>query len=84
MTAILPKGTVITCPRKRHRIAVANRDIQSGMIRINDFDFEEGQERIAGEPTKCRICKSEYITQGVAHTTEGWKPHDPQLEPVPR
>lgn len=89
MTDFIKKGTVITCPRKGHQIAVANRDIQSGdLVKLSDFDFESGQERVAGERMRCkhelpgddRGCRSNYFVQGCIHTSEGWKPRDPILE----
>jgi hypothetical protein len=81
MTETLTKLTAITCPRKGHKIAVTKRDIRSGdPVNISQFEFESGQERIAGEQIKCKICHSSYFNQGSIHTENGWWPKDPQFE----
>lgn len=83
MANILPRGTPIRCPRKRHLIGYLNRDFKADAVpRFNFIDFEIGQERIAGEAATCKICGSQYFVQNKTHTQEGWKPSDPQLEPV--
>ena len=83
MANILPKGTEVRCPRKRHLIGVTNRQLNSGdQLRFTYVDFEPGQERIAGEHPECKLCSSRYFVQGKMHTSEGWKPSDPTLEPV--
>ena len=84
MSRILEKGTIITCPRKGHKIAVVKQDIISGQaLNIKLFDFEPGQERLAGETPKCKMCSSQYFVQGKIHTDDGWKPNDPILETPP-
>ncbi|MCK4703933.1 MAG: hypothetical protein KAT90_00505 [Gammaproteobacteria bacterium] len=84
MTNILLKGTEIRCPRKRHLIGVASTDLHgSGSFRFQFINFEQGQERIAGEQAKCKLCNSAYIAQDKIHTDGGWFPSDPKLEPVP-
>lgn len=84
MTILIPKGAVVICPRKGHRICTAKVDIISGSLAsTKQVDFETGQERIAGEPMKCKICGSPYVVQGMIHTKEGWMPHDPVLETPP-
>ncbi len=88
MTVLMEKGTVITCPRKGHKIAMAKRDIQSSdPIRWSDFDFESGQEPDPRMRMRCAIllagdveCRSNYFVQGCIHTSDGWKPKDPKLE----
>ena len=85
MSHILEKGTIITCPRKGHQIAVVNQDVITGQVfNISKlFDYETGQERLAGETPKCKICSSQYVVQGKVHTSSGWKPNDPILETPP-
>jgi len=85
MSNILPKGTEVRCPRKRHLIGVLNRQINSGgELLMASIDFESGQERVAGETMTCKICGSTYFIQGKLFTENGWSPSDPNLEPVPR
>lgn len=85
MASTLKKGTEIRCPRKRHLIGVLNVDVgPGGLISVNSIDFESGQERIAGEPTKCKLCSSQYFVNNRIHTSNGWWPDDPDIEPVSR
>jgi len=85
MAQILTKGTKILCPRKRHLIGTLNRDVNTGEIfGVNRIDFESGQERVAGEPSKCKLCSSVYFIQNKLYTDNGWLPSDPLLEPVAR
>ena len=83
MANILPKGTEVRCPRKRHLIGVTNKPLMSGaMFSPSILDFEPGQERVAGEYAQCKLCNSHYFVQNKLHTKTGWQPSDPQLEPV--
>jgi len=83
MANILPKGTQIQCPRKRHLIGVLNKDLNSGdLLTINIIDFEVSQHRVIGEKASCKMCGSLYLEQGNLYTSEGWKPSNPNLEPV--
>jgi len=83
MADILPKGTQIKCPRKRHLIGVLNKDHRPGdILAINIIDFEESQHRIIGEQAKCKVCDSQYLVDGNLYTSAGWKPFNPKLEPV--
>ena len=81
--AILPKGTQITCPRKRHPVGTFNQDVKTtGALLAITVDFEPGQEVIAGDKMVCKLCNSSFFQQGKIHTSEGWKPNDPLLEQV--
>jgi hypothetical protein len=83
MSSIEP-GTIITCPRKRHKIGVTREPLKSGdPLRFSALDFEPGQERIQGERFRCRIDGSVYFQGGSMHTDQGWLPRVPHLDPVP-
>ena len=85
MTDTLPVGTEITCPRKNHLVGTLIKDLNSGeLLRLSTVTFEPGQEKVQGEKCSCAICNSLYFVDGMIHTSDGWKPNDPQLEPVPR
>ncbi len=85
MGKVLPKGTQILCPRKRHLIGVTSENYtDSDTLRFSIINFEPGQSRIAGEPMKCKLCDSAYFVQNKLHTRSGWMPTDPFLEPVSR
>ena len=80
MSPRLPKGSEVRCIRKHHLIARTNTDLQIGMkIALRDFDFEPGQERIAGEPTTCKICGSEYMLEGTIFDGREFWPFVPKL-----
>ena len=80
----LERGTDITCPRKGHKIGEIKQDlITHGPISMDSIEFEPGQERLAGETPKCKMCSSQYFVQGKIHTDDGWKPNDPILETPP-
>lgn len=84
MTSILPKGTMITCPRKGHEIGTLTAEIPANKILVSPkhIDFEPGQDRPIGSPTfhLCTECGSKFFVQGMLHTSEGWRPNDPILE----
>lgn len=83
MAKTLPKGTEIRCPRKRHLVGVLKKDLLAGsIVSLYAIEFTEGQERVVGEKACCKVCDSQYLVQGNLHTAEGWKPFNPQLEPV--
>jgi hypothetical protein len=83
MAVILPKGTEIRCPRKHHLIAVTALDIVSGaLVSLSTFNYEPGMALVQGEKPHCNTCGSAFIVQNKIHTSDGWKPSDPQLEPV--
>jgi len=85
MSNLLPKGTQILCPRKRHKIGVLSRAMKAGEpLMVSRIDFEDGQGTIAGEPTACKLCSSLYYVGGKLYTADGWRPNAPQLEPVTR
>lgn len=85
MSHTLPKGTKILCPRKRHLVGTLCREIKPGEpISATSLNFEEGQERIVGERSECKLCGSVYFIQNRLYTEDGWQPSDPQLEPVTR
>ena len=85
MSHTLQKGTEIRCPRKRHLIGKLNRALNEGEIFMPArVDFEPGQERVAGEPSACKICGSLYYVQNKLYTDSGWQPNEPNLEPVTR
>jgi hypothetical protein len=79
----IPINTLLVCPRKLHRIGVTNDAVQTNIpLSLRQLDFEAGQERVQGEPFKCRICGSPYYHGGKVHTENGWSPDDPQIQPV--
>lgn len=83
MENILKAGTNIRCSRKRHNIGVTVSDVDvNGAIMFSSIIFAPGQERIAGEPYRCKICDSLYVMQGKVHTSDGWFPAAPLIEPV--
>ena len=85
MSYLLPKGTELRCPRKRHLIGTLTRSLEPGEpLNISKVEFEAGQERIAGEVMSCKICSSLYYVQNRLYTDDGWKPSEPSLEPVSR
>jgi len=85
MSHSLPKGTEIRCPRKRHLIGKLSRMLNAGEgLMLARVDFESGQKVNAGEPAACAICGSLYYVQHKLYTDDGWKPSDPNLEPVSR
>jgi len=77
----LPSGTQIKCPRKRHLIGLTNKAISTDIVMpVSFIDFEEGQERVAGEIMACKLCSSMYFIQGKIYTELSWFPNEPQLE----
>jgi len=85
MSHSLQKGTEIRCPRKRHLIGKLSRTLNADEpVNVSRIVFERGQERIAGETMKCKICDSVYFLQGKIYTQDGWQPNEPSLEPVSR
>ena len=80
----IPKGTIITCPRKRdHVIGVLIRPVWSDYpLKFAAIEFEAGQFRIQGELPHCRRCGAEYAIDGKVHTASGWRPSDPVMPPV--
>ena len=82
---MIPKGTKIICPRKGHAVATTLNDVPpTGPVRMKDFEFEPGQERVAGEKMQCKLCGAPYFLHGKIFTVDGWKPDEPLLEPVTR
>lgn len=74
-------GIKILCPRKRHVIGSMKEPIQNILgFTAGKVDFENGQERVAGELNECKICQSVYFLQGKLYTELGWLPQEPQLE----
>jgi len=85
MSHSLQKSTEIRCPRKRHLIGTLSRTLNAGEpLNVSRIEFAPGQERVAGEPSACKICSSLYYVQNRLYTDSGWQPNEPQLEPVTR
>ena len=81
MKTHLPKNTEVRCLRS-HLIAHTNRDLLAGMrLSVNDLHFEPGQGAIPGEPTKCKICGSEYLLNNTIFDGKNFWPFDPKLPP---
>lgn len=79
------KSTVmITCPRKGHEIGEFKTDGKNPKTgHHGKLKMKDNQKRIAGEAMCCKMCGSKYIVDGNIHTSLGWYPEDPVLEPVP-
>ena len=75
---MLKKGTVITCPSCKDKVAVILRDCFSGEISdAKDFEFEKHQQINNHDLAKCRKCGADYIVQVLGsrtdiHTEGGW------------
>ena len=82
---MIKKGTIIYCPRKKHKIGVFNTDVLAvAPISVKTVDFEPGQSCVAGEKIQCKLCGSQYIVGNAVFTENGWLPNEPDLEPVTR
>ena len=79
----IDKHTSIICPRRFHAIGVLTEQIKAGdPLKFASINFESGQDRIQGEKPKCKMCGSSYQIDGKVHTSTGWQPSDPKMEPV--
>ena len=75
---------LVTCPRKGHIIGELKTDEKHPTTGFHrKMTFREGQQRLAGEKPCCAMCNSQYEVDGNVHTSIGWYPEDPVLEPVP-
>lgn len=77
----LKKGSEIVCPDIRcgEVIARLKIDLEQGMyLKVEYFEFQNGQDRTTGENMKCKTCGSAYSrtnkSMGVTqlHTEDGW------------
>ena len=81
----IKKTTIISCSRKDHLIGVVSQPLKVGdPFRMNSILFNMGQDRIQGEPPKCKVCGTPYFLDGKVHTIKGWMPSDPKMEPTPK
>ena len=74
---------MVTCPRKNHEIGEFKTNSKAPKTgHHGKLKMKANQKRIAGEKMHCKICGSPYIVDGNIHTSLGWYPEDPLLEPV--